>query len=71
MVHVCVCVCAPCSTDLLSGAGDAHSILHCDLGCSVGTRAGVFGEAEVIVGAQVDHVLLHPAGEPKGNGGGG
>lgn len=55
-------------TNLLPGACDADAVLHGDLGCRVGTRARVLSEAEVIVRAQVNHVLHHPTCESGSEG---
>lgn len=49
------------STDLLPGAGDADAVLDGDLGRRVSTRSGVLSKAQVIIGAQVNHILQHPA----------
>ncbi len=62
---VCVCVLVHVCTNLLPGACDSDTILDGDLSCSVSTRSGVFSEAEVIIRAQVNHILHYPTCVPE------
>ena len=57
---MCVCVCVCVSTDLLPGARHADAVLHGDFGCRVSTWSRVLSEAQIIIGAQVNHIVHHP-----------
>lgn len=51
-------------TNFLPGARNPDAVLEGDLGRRVGTRPGVLREAEVIIRAQVNHVLRYPTRVP-------
>lgn len=51
-------------TNFLPGACNSDAVLGGDLGRRVGTRPGVLREAEVIIRAQVNHILHYPTRVP-------
>lgn len=65
-----VCVCAP-YTNFLPGAGDSDAVCPDDLGCRVSTRSSILSEAQVIIGAQVNHILHCATCVPERHRGGG
>lgn len=54
-----MCILTGSCTDFLPGARHANAVFDGDLGHRLGTRPGVLSEAEVIIGAQVDHATHH------------
>lgn len=46
-----------CHTHLLPGAAHSHAVRHGHMGGGGGAGARVLSEAQVVIGAQVDHVL--------------
>lgn len=51
-------------TNFLPGARNSDTVLDGDLGCRVSTQPGVLSKAEVIIRAQVNHILHYPTRVP-------
>lgn len=47
-------------TNFLPGARNSNTVLDGDVCCSVSTQPGVLSKAEVIIRAQVNHILHYP-----------